>query len=105
MTLLSVLMLFGLLTAPAAPASRGFEATCVATVEDVPVGLNRLEVWVPLPHDTVEQNIKNLKIDSSYQGEVRRERAFGNSYFYFSTEHPKPGKLEIRVSFAAERQE
>ena len=103
MILANLVLLLGALLA--APASRNFEATYVATVEDIPAGLNRLEVWVPLPHDTTEQIIKNLKIDSSYPGEVRRERAFGNSYFYFSTERPKPGKLEVRVSFTARRQE
>jgi transglutaminase-like putative cysteine protease len=102
MMLVNLFLLLGLLTAP---ATRSFEATYVATLEDVPAGLNRLEVWVPLPHDTIEQIVKNLKIDSSYPGEVRRENAFGNSYFYFSTERPKPGKLEIRVSFNARRQE
>jgi len=94
-----------LLGSLAAPASRNFEATYVATVEEVPAGLNRLEVWVPLPHDTTEQIIRDLKIDSSYPGEIRREKEFGNSYFYFSTDRPKPGRLEIRVSFTARRQE
>ncbi|MEX1245894.1 MAG: transglutaminase domain-containing protein [Thermoanaerobaculia bacterium] len=102
MILTNLFLLFGVL---AAPASRNFDATFVASVEDIPAGLHRLEVWVPLLQDTPEQIIKDLKIDSSYPGEVRRENAFGNSYFYFSTESPKPGKLEIRVSFAAQRQE
>ena len=77
-----LLFLLGTVTAP---ASRNFEATYVATVEEVPAGLNRLEVWVPLPHDTTEQIIRDLKINSSYPGEIRREKEFGNSYFYFST--------------------
>src|SRR6266496_1503405 len=102
MILANFILLLGALTVP---ASRDFKATYVATVEDIPAGLNRLEVWVPLPHDTTEQIIKGLDIDSSYPGEIRREKASGNSYFYFSTEGPKPGKLEIRVSFTARRQE
>src|SRR6266536_3407656 len=88
-----------------APASRSFEATYVATVEAVPAGLNRLEVWVPLPQDSPAQRISNVRVESPYPGAVRREKEFGNSYYYFSTDEPKPGKLEIRGSFEAERQE
>jgi len=102
MTLAHLFLLLGALTTP---ASRSFDATYVAIVEDIPAGLNRLEVWVPLPHDTPEQSIRDLKIRSSYPGEIRREKEFGNSYFYFSRDRPKPGKLEIRVSFTARRQE
>jgi transglutaminase-like putative cysteine protease len=92
-------------SAPAAPASRSFEATYVATVEDVPAGLNRLEIWVPVPQDTASQTIRNLRVDSAYPGSIRHEKEFGNSYFYLSTGEPRPGKLEIRVSFEADRQE
>jgi transglutaminase-like putative cysteine protease len=88
-----------------APAARSFEATYVATVEQVPAGLSRLEVWVPLPQDTPAQRITNVRVDSPYPGTVRREKEFGNSYFYLSTDEPKSGKLDIRVTFAAERRE
>jgi len=91
--------------AAAVPASRSFEATYVATVENVPAGLNRLEVWVPVPQDSASQAIRNLKVESPYPGSVRQEREFGNSYYYFTTDEPRAGKLEIRVSFEAERQE
>jgi transglutaminase-like putative cysteine protease len=87
------------------PAARGFEATYVATVEQVPAGLSRLEVWVPLPTDTRDQRIRNLRIESPYPGSMRREKEHGGSYFYFSTEQPHSGRLEVRVSFEAERQE
>jgi transglutaminase-like putative cysteine protease len=91
--------------AETAPATRNFEATYVAAVEQIPAGLSRLEVWVPLPQETPAQRIVNLRVDSPYPGGVRREKEFNNSYYYFSTDEPKPGKLEIRVSFEAERQE
>ena len=91
--------------AVAVPVSRSFEATYVATVESVPAGLNRLEVWVPVPQDGPSQAIRNLRVDSSYPGSIRREKEFGNSYFYFSTDQPRAGKLEIRVTFEAQRKE
>ena len=67
--------------------------------------MNRLEVWVPLPSDTASQRIRNVKVDSPYPGSVRRETERGNSYFYFSTEAPRAGPLEVRVRFNAERAE
>jgi transglutaminase-like putative cysteine protease len=87
------------------PPARRFEATYVATVEAVPAGLNRLEVWVPLPRDTAFQRIGNLEVDSPYPGSVRREKENGNSYYYFSTDRPRAGSLEVRVTFDAERLE
>lgn len=87
------------------PASRSFEATYVAIVENIPAGLNRLEVWVPVPQDSPSQAIRNVRVDSPYPGSVRHEKEFGNSYYYFTTDQPRPGKLEIRVSFEADRHE
>jgi transglutaminase-like putative cysteine protease len=103
----AMLALAGLLApaAEGAPASRSFEATYVATVEQIPAGLSRLEVWVPLPQDGPAQRITKVRVDAPYPGMVRREKEFGNSYYYFSADEPKPGKLEIRVMFDAERRE
>ena len=92
-------------SATAAPASRRFEATYVGVVENVPAGLSRLEVWVPIPQDSASQRISNVKVDSPYPGTLRREKEFGNTYYYFSTNEPKFGKLEVRVHFEAERRE
>ena len=102
--MISALLLSAILAAVDTPA-RSFEATYVATVENIPAGLSRLEVWVPVPQDSRNQSIRNVKIDSPYPGEVRREKVFGNSYFYFSTDSPQAGKLELRVRFEATRQE
>lgn len=87
------------------PATRTFAATYVATVNEVPAGLSRLEVWVPLPADTPDQTIRDLKIGSPYPGSIRQEKEYGNQYFYFSAAPPRPGPLEVKVSFVAERRE
>ncbi len=87
------------------PAVRSFEATYVATVAEVPAGLARLEVWVPLPVDSAEQTIRNVHIEWPFEGSICREKENGDAYFYFSTDSPKAGPLEIRVRFEAERRE
>jgi len=88
-----------------APTARHFEATYVATVESVPAGLNRLEVWIPLPQDTRHQKIQGLSVESPYAGSIRREKENGNLYYYFSTDQPKAGKLDVKVRFDVERLE
>ncbi|HEY3203682.1 MAG TPA: transglutaminase domain-containing protein [Thermoanaerobaculia bacterium] len=87
------------------PATRSIDAMYVATVEAVPAGLHRLEVWVPVPASTANQEIRDVRVESPYPGSLRREKENGNSYFYFSTDDPRPGPLEIRVRFQAERRE
>ena len=106
MSLLSLLCAIGIATgAVQAPSTRAIEATYVATVQSVPAGLSRLEVWVPLPSDAAAQRIRNVRVESPYPGGIRRESEHGNSYFYFSTDQPRPGPLEIRVRFDADRTE
>jgi transglutaminase-like putative cysteine protease len=90
---------------PAHAAVRAFEASYVATVQEVPAGLGRLEGWVPIPSDSADQTIRNLKVESPYPGEIRQESEHGDRYFYFSTDAPKSGPLDIRVTFEAERRE
>jgi transglutaminase-like putative cysteine protease len=105
LVVLAMLSLSSPLLAAPAPAVRTFEATYVATVQEVPAGLARLEVWVPLPADSADQTIRNVKIESPFEGSIRREKENGDVYFYFSADSPKPGPLEIRVHFEAERRE
>jgi transglutaminase-like putative cysteine protease len=87
------------------PSVRRFTATYVATVQEVPAGLSRLEVWFPLPQDSADQTITNVQVESPYPGAIRREKEFGNAYYYLSIDSPKAGPLEIRVRFEAERRE
>jgi hypothetical protein len=46
----------------------------VTTVEAVPAGLHRLEVWIPLPVSTASQEIRDVRVESPYPGTTRRER-------------------------------
>jgi len=88
-----------------APAARSVEAVYVASVDAVPPGIRRLEVWVPLPITTESQEVRNLRVESPYPGGIRRESEHGNAYYYFSVDEPRPGPLEVRVRFEATRHE
>jgi transglutaminase-like putative cysteine protease len=90
---------------PAPSSTRSFEATYVASVEQVPAGVGRLEAWIPLPSDTSAQKIRSVRIESPYPWSIRRERENGNSYLYLVAAQPRGGRLEVRVSFEVERRE
>ncbi|HEV8608707.1 MAG TPA: transglutaminase domain-containing protein [Thermoanaerobaculia bacterium] len=90
---------------PTRSSIRAFEATYVASVEQVPPGIGRLEVWVPLPSDMPAQQVRSIRIESPYPWSVRRERENGNSYLYLAATQPPAGRLDVRVTFEAERRE
>jgi transglutaminase-like putative cysteine protease len=92
-------------TPPVPSSIRAFEATYVASVEQVPAGVGRLEAWIPLPSDTPAQKIRGVRIESPYPWSIRRERENGNSYLYLVAAQPRGGRLEVRVSFEVERRE
>jgi len=101
----TALLFAAAVAAPASAGVRTIDATYIAIVEQVPAGVSRLEVWIPLPSDGPHQRIRNLRIESPYPGSVRRERDHGNAYVYFSALEPRAGRLEVRVRFEAERRE
>jgi len=98
------LVLFAALSG-SAPSSRSIEATFVATVQEVPAGLERLEVWIPLPSGAPSQRVEILDVVSPYTASVRREGEHGNSYLYLTAHNPRPGELAVKVRFEAERHE
>src|SRR5687768_8360262 len=63
--------------ADAAPQERKFEFEYKATVRDVPPGAKRLELWIPVPHDTQFQKITGLRIDSPHPYKFRTAQ-YGN---------------------------
>jgi len=106
--LLPALALFGSFLFGAvgvAPAARSVEAVYIASVDAVPPGIRRLEVWIPLPISTPSQEVRNLRVESPYPGSIRRESEHGNAYYYFSVDEPRPGPLAVRVRFEATRHE
>jgi transglutaminase-like putative cysteine protease len=98
--------LLGGVGAPALePSTRAIEATYVATVEQVPAGVARLEMWIPLPAEMPAQQVRSIRIESPYPWSLHRERENGNSYIYLSAMQPHAGVFDVHVSFEAERRE
>lgn len=88
-----------------ARAQKTFQATYVATIAKVPVGLPELQVWIPLPASRGWQHVSGVSIEAPFPFTRHREKEFGNEYAYAVIPNPPAGDLNVRVRFTATREE
>lgn len=88
-----------------ASTSRTIEATFVAVLSEIPAGTPRIKVWVPVPGDTDQQTIRDLRIESPHRWQLHSESEFGNGYLYAEIEKPADGMELLTLRFMATRQE
>ena len=69
--------------------SRSFEFVYHATINDVPVGTKRLNLWLPYATTDANQEISDLQISGLSQATVYTEPRFGNSILFASIDNPK----------------
>ena len=97
------LLLLALATSAFADA-KSFDATYVATLDEIPANTKKIDVWIPLPKSSEHQTIREVVIDSPYAFTRRTDKAWGNDYAYASVENP-PRTITTRVKFAMTRNE
>jgi transglutaminase-like putative cysteine protease len=102
-----VLLLCSLVLATAALAApaRRVEATYTGTISGVPAGLDKLDVWIPLPVTRGPQTVSGVRIDAPYDFKRMTEKELGNEYAFATIEHPPAGDLSFKIRFTAERRE
>lgn len=83
---------------------RKFEFEYKATVKDVPPGANKLELWIPVPHDTQFQNIKGLRVESPYPYTLQTGQ-YGNRVLHLTVANPPPTSFTVALRFDAARRE
>ena len=88
----------------ATASARTYDATYIATLSNIPAGLEQLTVWIPLPASRGAQNVTNLTIDSPHAF-TRRTDAHGNEYAFATIVKPAAGELRVRVKFTVDRDE
>lgn len=102
-------LLFLLLASAAFPLfasdSKTFEATYVATIKDVPAGLKKMTVWIPLPASRGGQTVSDVRIDSPLKWMQTSEGAFGDRYAYAKVWNPPTGDFMVKVHFRGTRTE
>ena len=87
-----------------APKERQFEFEYRATVKEIPAGARKVELWIPVPHDTPFQKITALNIDSSHPYRMHTAE-YGNRVLHISLNNPSPSALHVTLRFNAVRRE
>ncbi len=85
---------------------RRFEFRYQVLMPTMPEDATSYRVWIPLPAETEEQQIRDLKIVSPVRYEQRAENTYGNRYAYIDL---KPGSypwpLSVTLGFDVTRKE
>jgi transglutaminase-like putative cysteine protease len=86
------------------PKERLFEFEYRATIKEIPAGARKVDLWIPVPHDTPFQQITKLKIDSPHPYRMHTGQ-YGNSLLHLSLKNPPPTPLTVTMRFDAVRTE
>jgi transglutaminase-like putative cysteine protease len=84
--------------------SKTYDATYVATLSDIPAGIEKLDVWIPLPQSSEHQTIRDVTIESPYTFTRHTESAWRNEYAHTVVPKP-PSSLTFKVKFTVTRDE
>jgi transglutaminase-like putative cysteine protease len=91
-------------SSPVAPRERQFEFEYKATVKEIPAGARKVDLWIPVPHDTPHQKITGLDIDSPHPYRMHTAQ-YGNRVMHLSLNNPPPSGLTVTMRFNAVRKE
>ena len=87
-----------------APRERHFEFEYKATVKDVPAGAKKVELWIPIPHDSPFQKITDMRIESPYPYQIHKTQ-YSNRVLHISVSDPQQPTFTITLRFNAVRLE
>ena len=86
------------------PRVRRFQFEYKATVKDIPTGSKKVDLWIPVPHDTPFQKITDLEIDAPYAYQIHTAE-YGNKALHISLNDPQQSSLTVTMRFNAMREE
>ncbi|HJQ67738.1 MAG TPA: transglutaminase domain-containing protein [Blastocatellia bacterium] len=87
-----------------APRERKFQFEYKATVKDIPAGSKRVDLWIPVPHDTPFQWITDLEIDAPHPYKIHTSD-YGNKALHISLSDPPQSSFTVTMRFNAMRRE
>jgi transglutaminase-like putative cysteine protease len=103
--LIPVTLLCATLALASGPArERDFTFEYQATVTDIPRGAQRVELWIPVPHDDPYQRIAALHVETAYPYKVSTGDQ-GNAILHLQLDHPKETSIPVTLTFQAARWE
>jgi len=103
-TILCSLFATSLVIAAEAGHERGFNFEYKAVVKDIPAGTQKLELWIPVPHDDPYQRITGLRVETPYSHGISAGDQ-GNTILHLSIDNPKESSVPVTVTFHAVRKE
>jgi transglutaminase-like putative cysteine protease len=86
------------------PRERKFSFEYKTTVKDIPAGTKKVELWIPVPHDSPLQTIKGLTIESPYPYKIHSMK-YGNRALHLTVENPTQTSFTVTMRFDAVRRE
>jgi transglutaminase-like putative cysteine protease len=98
------LVAVSLLAAVEPGRERTFTFEYKATVKDIPAGAQKLELWIPVPHDDAYQRIANIRVDTPYPYKISAGDQ-GNTMLHLEITRPKETTVPVAVTFEAARKE
>ncbi len=91
--------------APAGAKSRKFQFSYTATIEAVPEGAKSVDLWIPVPQDSVHQTITDLKFNSAQQPDIAIEPELNNKIAHWKIDAAQAKGLSVTMSFDCVRKE
>jgi transglutaminase-like putative cysteine protease len=86
------------------PRERDFTFDYQAIVKDIPAGSQKVELWIPVPHDDPYQRITNLRVETPFPFTIAGGDQ-GNSILHLKIDRPKVSSIPVTLSFHALRRE
>ncbi|MFP3940645.1 MAG: transglutaminase-like domain-containing protein [Acidobacteriota bacterium] len=86
-------------------ASRHFELTYSAVVEDVPEGAGEVRIWLPYPTDDEAQEVEVTEVSAPYSTRVETEPEYGNSILYLEVDEPNGEPVPVEITARVHRTE
>ncbi|HLK20562.1 MAG TPA: transglutaminase-like domain-containing protein [Bryobacteraceae bacterium] len=99
-----LLFVAGVLVAGESAHQRDFTFEYKATVKEIPAGTQKLELWIPVPHDDAFQRITDVQVESSYPHQILTGDQ-GNQMLHLELAHPKESNVSVTLTFHAVRLE
>jgi len=87
-----------------APRERKFEFEYKALVKDIPTGAKKVDLWIPVPHDSPFQKITDMNIDSPHEYKIHALQ-YGNKVMHISLNNPQESSFTVTMRFNAIRKE
>ena len=88
--------------AQADPESREFSIHYVSHVRDVPKGIKKLRLWVPVPKSNAQQTISNLRFQGGHKPVITTEPKFKNKMAYYEVDNPT-ATFDLIMTFDVKR--